>query len=265
MEHNRQRTPPGFTLIELLVVVAVIAILAGLLFPVFAQARERARRALCLSNVKQIGMAVLMYASDYDQTYPGGGSRGDQALFVPGPEGSWENMPAMSPQGPVNVAPYTVAYLLLPYIRNTQIFICPNDPTGDRSGRTGPGSFDGRFTRLTYEWAAGLSYGWSWPEFPQRPGGWSNPQQPMTLAEVPRPALLPLIGHWNSYHTEKNGPGNSRRPVCFADGHAKVSRYIDPWVKSDQAPWVWDFYNPRLPVDEEKPCEPTCRAEAARG
>jgi prepilin-type N-terminal cleavage/methylation domain-containing protein len=61
---------PGFTLIELLVVIAIIAILAAILFPVFAQARESARQATCLSNMKQIGTASMMYVQDYDETYP---------------------------------------------------------------------------------------------------------------------------------------------------------------------------------------------------
>jgi prepilin-type N-terminal cleavage/methylation domain-containing protein/prepilin-type processing-associated H-X9-DG protein len=60
----------GFTLIELLVVIAIIAILAAILFPVFARAREKARQASCLSNVKEICLAVIMYLSDYDQVYP---------------------------------------------------------------------------------------------------------------------------------------------------------------------------------------------------
>src|SRR5262245_57150515 len=60
----------GFTLIELLVVIAIIAILAAILFPVFARAREQARKATCLSNLRQMGTAVTMYVQDYDETYP---------------------------------------------------------------------------------------------------------------------------------------------------------------------------------------------------
>ena len=64
------RTKKGFTLIELLVVIAIIAILAAILFPVFGKAREKARQTACLSNLKQMGLGMMMYLEDYDYTYP---------------------------------------------------------------------------------------------------------------------------------------------------------------------------------------------------
>ncbi|NUQ01544.1 MAG: DUF1559 domain-containing protein [Armatimonadetes bacterium] len=66
----RRATRPAFTLIELLVVIAIIAILAAILFPVFAKAREKARQSSCQSNLKQIGVGVLQYVQDYDETFP---------------------------------------------------------------------------------------------------------------------------------------------------------------------------------------------------
>jgi prepilin-type N-terminal cleavage/methylation domain-containing protein len=83
------RTRPGFTLIELLVVIAVIAILAAILFPVFAQAREQARKAACLSNQRQIALAFHLYTQDYDEGYP---NTGDPYLWV-GKRWRWPVMP----------------------------------------------------------------------------------------------------------------------------------------------------------------------------
>ena len=80
---HRRSKPQGFTLIELLVVIAIIAILAAILFPVFAQAREKARQTACLSNQKQIGIGIMMYAQDYDETYPLSCAYGDFNTGIP--------------------------------------------------------------------------------------------------------------------------------------------------------------------------------------
>src|SRR5438876_2230612 len=91
----------GFTLIELLVVIAIIAILAAILFPVFAQAREQARSTSCLSNMKQIGLSVRMYSTDYDESFPMG--------TYPYPR-NWEVNLDVNPYPPSNqcLDPYTV-------------------------------------------------------------------------------------------------------------------------------------------------------------
>ena len=97
----------GFTLIELLVVIAIIAILAAILFPVFAQARAKARQAACLSNLKQVGTAILMYIQDSDDTYPP-----SQTALVSPP----------APSG-ANISWPTIIY---PYVKNEGVFLCPD-------------------------------------------------------------------------------------------------------------------------------------------
>jgi len=91
----------AFTLIELLVVIAIIAILAAILFPVFARARENARRASCLSNQKQIGLGFLQYIQDYDERFP----RHD------------------------NTSPGFWGVRIMPYVKSNQLFFCPSDTT----------------------------------------------------------------------------------------------------------------------------------------
>jgi prepilin-type N-terminal cleavage/methylation domain-containing protein/prepilin-type processing-associated H-X9-DG protein len=103
---GRSRTKRGFTLIELLVVIAIIAILAAILFPVFARARENARRASCQSNLKQIGLGIIQYTQDYDERMPAtwaGDSSGDSGATA------WKWMDAITP-----------------YVKSEQIFDCPS-------------------------------------------------------------------------------------------------------------------------------------------
>jgi prepilin-type N-terminal cleavage/methylation domain-containing protein/prepilin-type processing-associated H-X9-DG protein len=98
----------AFTLIELLVVIAIIAILAAILFPVFAQAREKARMTACLSNMKQVGLGLTMYAQDYDEVMPPAND--------------------MVPDFTSPAAPANFLGAILPYIKSKPIFVCPSVP-----------------------------------------------------------------------------------------------------------------------------------------
>ena len=102
----------AFTLIELLVVIAIIAILAAILFPVFAQAKESAKKSACLSNSKQIGLAIMQYLSDYDDTYP-------QAYYYK------NNTATLNGGSSGGYITWTVT--TQPYVKNHQLFVCPSD------------------------------------------------------------------------------------------------------------------------------------------
>src|SRR5881398_2775644 len=105
---NRKNAPQGFTLIELLVVIAIIAILAAILFPVFAQAREAARKASCASNLRQLGLGMSMYIQDYDERFPS---------WSWGPNNNNGNAEAMTHWH----------YAIFPYVKNVGIYACPSD------------------------------------------------------------------------------------------------------------------------------------------
>ncbi len=207
----------GFTLIELLVVIAIIAILAAILFPVFAQAREQARKTSCTSNLRQAATAVLMYAQDYDETFPISLYLGREA----------------------NGAMCTMSFYaeVVPYQKNADVMKCPSDvPPMDAA----VGLANVRLFPLcaTNPPAKDISYMFNFAVIEQ---GYPNVVFPMmdprrvvrTMAELPHVAETSLV-----FDGTATLPGGSRgyavfdTPVQarharmsvanFADGHAKV-------------------------------------------
>lgn len=200
MRSSRPHGHGGFTLIELLVVIAVIAILAGILFPVFARARESARQTQCISNVRQLGMAVMQYVQDHDEQFP--------PRFPNPPAG-----PAYpcKPCRTIDWRDYA-----RPYIRSEQLFRCPSD-VGIPPVIAADPTLGGPVWREPARGGYGSSYCLNVVMTRVR-----------SIAAIPAPAETYLGAEIFPWHSPdavaylQGRTGNPSRITYFADGHAKI-------------------------------------------
>jgi prepilin-type processing-associated H-X9-DG protein len=174
-------------LIELLVVIAIIAILAAILFPVFAQAREKARQTSCLNNVKQMGTAAMMYVQDYDETFP-------HRVWNNGAGYCFDPTPLGVAAGTSN--PYCTSlhwyYQITPYLKNTNIFACPSARGNSRDFNRSSNAY-GVPLRMNYG-ANGIIFSYTPGDFsPGAPNA-----GPVAMAAVNTPASTYYIGDGNS-------------------------------------------------------------------
>lgn len=213
----------GFTLIELLVVIAIIAILAAILFPVFAQAREAARKSSCLSNTKQFGTAAMMYVQDYDELYP---------LSI------YPNF------GTGTMRAFSVFDAVMPYVKNAGIMQCPSAPNEmdwelflsqpPTSIVPSPGCMGGALGGSMGNFKL-FSYNANYAVFQEgRPnpyfGGGGDP--PTSMAALARPADTTifydgiLLCNFNSPIARPTKPPRHQEgvSVTYADGHSKFQK-----------------------------------------
>ena len=216
----------GFTLIELLVVIAIIAILAAILFPVFAKAREQARKISCLSNLKQLGIASNMYLQDYDEQFASG-----------------ENWHGTTPQVDANFF-LGNRFQLVPYIKNEKVWLCPSDSSWANSD-TNAWPYTSYGTQLDFWYDC---HYWNTKTLSDADGGAAGvgavnaslsepldttkpcqsnavvPRQGVKLALIKTPVGKGMFFCQVGYHAGVSDliiPPAGQRNVVYVDGHAK--------------------------------------------
>ena len=231
----------GFTLIELLVVIAIIAILAAILFPVFAKAREKARQASCQSNLKQLALGVLMYCQDYDERGPTGGSNnrtngGGTWDGCGGQKCGWVTYYPTQSQYRMNYQDF--ADQIYPYVKNKQIFYCPNYQDVSQ------------FPAISYWTSTVRASGspidtWIIPGNTYSPAETAiiiDPVNAQTVGTITGAAVGSCGGATASAAAKEphNGAGN----VAYLDGHVKTL----PWIQALQVNpnngaqcWIWNW------------------------
>jgi prepilin-type N-terminal cleavage/methylation domain-containing protein/prepilin-type processing-associated H-X9-DG protein len=226
----------GFTLIELLVVVAIISLLSAILFPVFARARENARRAGCMSNLKQLGLGMMMYTQDYDEQYAPAleGKYGNSSTYVNGaacvglPCGTFYVSDGNNPDGKYA----SWMDLIYPYVKSVQIFNCPSQtPLNKTTGETLSSYGYNAYINGLYAPIAGLR----------------TNNLPLKIAAIPKPSEIvmflddhnktaiyaPLYGGWQAIaNSQTFVPHFSGANIAFADGHAKWLAYNNSFAQS---------------------------------
>ena len=266
MKNSRNR---AFTLIELLVVIAIIAILAAILFPVFAQAREKARQTSCLSNLKQIGLGANMYSQDYDERL-----MPSWLCYIQNADGSCNN-DSPTPGAGQN---WTWTTLVQPYVKNRQIMKCPSAKDEWGPGWAGPDSIAGNYgiNHDQVGWGNSIKLaavnkpasfimfqdiGGAWDDKTQWKGGYDEYMTGQNRDKKEPTQHTLAAGNWfRSPQQYNDGAANwcdapvplalhaSKCNTAYADGHAKsvslTSVWIAPGQNYDKDYWPTSQYNP---------------------